>query len=93
MAKKMIRPLRSEADYDAPLKEIERYFENEPEAGRSPVPPPRHLDEPRRRRTMPAPQNNGHARKPGGGPPARHDAWSAVLAAVASLCQLQQLNP
>jgi HTH-type transcriptional regulator / antitoxin HigA len=28
--KKMIRPLRSEADYDVALKEIERYFENEP---------------------------------------------------------------
>jgi HTH-type transcriptional regulator / antitoxin HigA len=33
MAKKMIRPLRSEADYDAALKEIESYFENEPEPG------------------------------------------------------------
>jgi HTH-type transcriptional regulator / antitoxin HigA len=30
MAKKVIRPLRSEADYDAALKEIERYFETEP---------------------------------------------------------------
>jgi HTH-type transcriptional regulator / antitoxin HigA len=30
MAKKMIRPLRSEADYDSALKEIERYFEVEP---------------------------------------------------------------
>ena len=30
MAKKMIRPLRSEADYDEALNEIERYFENEP---------------------------------------------------------------
>ena len=30
MAKKIIRPLRSESDYDAALKEIERYFENEP---------------------------------------------------------------
>ncbi len=30
MAKKMIRPLRSEADYDAALEEIEGYFENEP---------------------------------------------------------------
>jgi HTH-type transcriptional regulator/antitoxin HigA len=30
MAKKMIRPLRSEADYDAALEEIERYFEKEP---------------------------------------------------------------
>ena len=27
----MIRPIRSEGDYDAALKEIERYFENEPE--------------------------------------------------------------
>lgn len=33
MAKKMIRPIRSEADYDAALEEIERYFENEPKAG------------------------------------------------------------
>jgi HTH-type transcriptional regulator/antitoxin HigA len=33
MAKKMIRPLHSEADYDAALNEIERYFENEPKAG------------------------------------------------------------
>src|SRR5262245_10184471 len=30
MAKKMIRPIRSEADYDAALKEIEQYFESEP---------------------------------------------------------------
>ena len=29
----MIRPIRSEADYDAALKEIERYFENEPQPG------------------------------------------------------------
>jgi HTH-type transcriptional regulator / antitoxin HigA len=35
MAKKMIRPLRSEADYAAALKEIERYFENEPKPGTS----------------------------------------------------------
>jgi HTH-type transcriptional regulator / antitoxin HigA len=35
MAKKMIRPLRSEADYDAALKEIERYFEDEPKPGTS----------------------------------------------------------
>ncbi len=28
-----IRPLKSEADYDAALKEIERYFEHEPEPG------------------------------------------------------------
>jgi HTH-type transcriptional regulator/antitoxin HigA len=33
MAKKIIRPLRSEADYDAALNEIEWYFENEPKAG------------------------------------------------------------
>jgi len=33
MAKKMIRPLRSEADYDAALEEIERYFESEPKPG------------------------------------------------------------
>src|SRR5207245_10204425 len=34
MAKKIIRPLRSEADYDAALNEIERYFENEPKPWR-----------------------------------------------------------
>ena len=33
MAKKMIRPLRSEADYDAALEQIESYFENEPKPG------------------------------------------------------------
>ena len=33
MAKKMIRPLRSETDYNAALDEIERYFENEPRPG------------------------------------------------------------
>jgi HTH-type transcriptional regulator/antitoxin HigA len=33
MAKKMIRPLHSEADYDAALDEIERYFEKEPKPG------------------------------------------------------------
>jgi HTH-type transcriptional regulator/antitoxin HigA len=33
MAKKMIRPLRSEVDYDAALEEIERYFEDEPKPG------------------------------------------------------------
>jgi HTH-type transcriptional regulator/antitoxin HigA len=33
MAKKMIRPLRTESDYDAALTEIEDYFENEPKAG------------------------------------------------------------
>jgi HTH-type transcriptional regulator/antitoxin HigA len=33
MAKKAIRLLRSEADYDAALKEIERYFDREPEPG------------------------------------------------------------
>src|SRR5262249_19302148 len=30
MAKKMIRPLRSERDYDAALAEIERYFNKPP---------------------------------------------------------------
>ena len=29
MAKKMIRPIRSEAEYDEALEEIERYFEND----------------------------------------------------------------
>jgi HTH-type transcriptional regulator/antitoxin HigA len=33
MAKKMIRPVRSEAEYDAAIKEVERYFENEPKPG------------------------------------------------------------
>ena len=33
MAKKVIRPLRTEADYDAALDEIERYFDNEPKPG------------------------------------------------------------
>ena len=33
MAKKITRPLRSEADYDAALEEIERYFEIEPKPG------------------------------------------------------------
>jgi HTH-type transcriptional regulator/antitoxin HigA len=33
MAKRLIRPIRSEADYDAALGEIERYFENEPKPG------------------------------------------------------------
>jgi HTH-type transcriptional regulator / antitoxin HigA len=33
MAKEVIRPLRSEADYDAALDEIERYSENEPKLG------------------------------------------------------------
>lgn len=33
MAKKVIRPLRSEIDYDGALAEIERYFENEPKQG------------------------------------------------------------
>jgi HTH-type transcriptional regulator/antitoxin HigA len=33
MAKKMIRPLRSEADYDSALSEIERYFDKEPIPG------------------------------------------------------------
>jgi HTH-type transcriptional regulator / antitoxin HigA len=33
MAKRMIRPLRTKADYDAALKEIKRYFESEPNPG------------------------------------------------------------
>jgi len=33
MAKKVIRPLHSEADYDVALNEIERYFENQPKPG------------------------------------------------------------
>ena len=33
MAKKVIRPFRSEADYNTALEEIERYFENEPKLG------------------------------------------------------------
>jgi HTH-type transcriptional regulator/antitoxin HigA len=33
MAKKMIRPIRSETEYDGALDEIERYFENEPKPG------------------------------------------------------------
>jgi HTH-type transcriptional regulator/antitoxin HigA len=33
MAKKITRPLRSEADYGAALEEIERYFEKEPKPG------------------------------------------------------------
>ena len=28
-----VRPIRTETDYEAALKEIEQYFENEPEAG------------------------------------------------------------
>ena len=33
MAKKMIRPLRSEKDYDAALAAIERYFDKPPKRG------------------------------------------------------------
>jgi HTH-type transcriptional regulator/antitoxin HigA len=33
MAKKVIRPLRSEADDDAAFEEVERFFENEPKPG------------------------------------------------------------
>jgi HTH-type transcriptional regulator/antitoxin HigA len=33
MAQKLIRPLRNEADYEAALDEIERYFDNEPRKG------------------------------------------------------------
>ncbi|HUD87060.1 MAG TPA: transcriptional regulator [Xanthobacteraceae bacterium] len=33
MAKRTTRPLRSEADYDAALEEVERYFEVAPKPG------------------------------------------------------------
>ena len=33
MAQKVIRPLRSEAEYEAAVDEIERYFDNEPKKG------------------------------------------------------------
>jgi len=33
MGKRVIRPLRSEAGYDAALRQIERFFENEPRPG------------------------------------------------------------
>lgn len=33
MARKVIRPLRNEADYESAIDEIERYFENEPRKG------------------------------------------------------------
>ena len=33
MAKKVSRPIRSEAEHDAAIEEIERYFENQPEPG------------------------------------------------------------
>ena len=33
MAKRMIRPIRTEAEHREALKEIERYFENEPKPG------------------------------------------------------------
>jgi HTH-type transcriptional regulator / antitoxin HigA len=33
MAKKLIRPLRSEADYNAALADIEHYFDREPKQG------------------------------------------------------------
>ncbi len=34
MAKKVIRPIRTEAEYDEALEEIERYFDNEPKPAR-----------------------------------------------------------
>jgi hypothetical protein len=50
MAKKLIRPIRSDADYDAALNEIERYFEKRTQGGhagsrplRSPRPDHRRL--------------------------------------------------
>ncbi|MBV9563257.1 MAG: XRE family transcriptional regulator [Bradyrhizobium sp.] len=33
MAQEVIRPIRSETEYEATLDEIERYFENEPKPG------------------------------------------------------------
>ena len=33
MAKKVIRPVRNETEYDEALEEIERYFENKPKPG------------------------------------------------------------
>src|SRR5450631_598989 len=33
MAKKMIRPIRTETEFDQALDEIERYFESEPKPG------------------------------------------------------------
>ncbi|HEY2246381.1 MAG TPA: hypothetical protein VGH70_02955 [Bradyrhizobium sp.] len=33
MAKETIRPLNSEADYEAAIDDIERYFDNEPQPG------------------------------------------------------------
>jgi HTH-type transcriptional regulator/antitoxin HigA len=33
MARKVIHPLHSEADYEAAIDEIERYFDNEPLPG------------------------------------------------------------
>jgi HTH-type transcriptional regulator / antitoxin HigA len=33
MAKRIVRPLRSEADYESAIEEIERYFEKEPKPG------------------------------------------------------------
>jgi HTH-type transcriptional regulator / antitoxin HigA len=33
MAKRAIRPLRTEADYESALAEIERYFDKEPKPG------------------------------------------------------------
>jgi tyrosyl-tRNA synthetase len=35
MAKKMIRPIRGEGEYEQALEEIERYFEDEPKPGTS----------------------------------------------------------
>jgi HTH-type transcriptional regulator/antitoxin HigA len=35
MAKKMIRPIRTETEYEEALEQIERYFESEPKPGTS----------------------------------------------------------
>jgi hypothetical protein len=113
----------------APTDGALRVSSAEPEKARSPAPPPSRPDNPRRRRTMPAPQNNGHPPRPAAPPVAPQQSGlvalveeaeavrsllreaygrlgrlvaalkeqrkqsRAVQAAVASLRQLQQLNP
>jgi hypothetical protein len=117
-----------------PAGDALRVSSAEPEKASAPAPPPSQPDNPRRRRTMPAPQNNGQAPRPAGPLPAPtpgapqqsglvalveeaeavrsllREAYGrlgrlvaalkeqrkqsrAVQAAVASLRQLQQLNP
>jgi hypothetical protein len=54
-----------------PTDDVVRISSADPERARSPAPQPLPPDSPRRRRTMPAPQNNGHPSRPSspGGPP------------------------